>query len=117
MQPETNEKTPTTPVNQWLGGVAAVLALLLVGFGIWALGAAILFAWALFDDPGSIGHFARYFLETTRLGAHLPEVGEGLAHFVSWVAVILLLLVLGKLGTWAVEAGARLLQARGAGGR
>lgn len=110
---DSYDETPTNTVNRILGGVAAALALLLVGFGIWALAAAILFAWGLFREPDSIGYFASYFLEATSLGAHLPEAGEGLAHFVSWITVILLLLVLGKLGTWAVESGARLLQARG----
>ena len=100
-------------VHGILAGVGAVLGLILVAFGLWALGGAIYFAWGLFRDPDSIGYFAKYFLETTKIAAYLPSGGEGLGHYVAWVAVILLLLVLGKLGSWAVGAGAGLLTSKG----
>ncbi|MDJ0738416.1 MAG: hypothetical protein QNJ91_01785 [Gammaproteobacteria bacterium] len=87
-----------------------VLAVVLVALGLWALGGAIYAAWGLFHDPDGIAYFARYFLETTKIGQLLPG-GEGLSHYVAWVAVILLLLVLGKLGAWALDAGARLINA------
>ena len=106
------EEPTASPMNKIFGGIAYVLALILVAFGIWAIGGAILFAWGLLSDPGSIGYFAKYFLETTKIAAQLPGAGEGLAHYVSWVVVVLLLLVLGKLGAWAVAAGAQLLQPR-----
>ena len=92
-----------------LSGVATVLGLVLIGFGIWALAGAIYTAWGLVQEPDSISYFARYFLESTHVDAMLASGGEGLAHFLSWLAVILLLLVLGKLGAWAVAAGARLI--------
>ncbi len=94
-----------------LAAIAAVLGLALIGFGLWALGGAIMAAWGLFNDPDSIGYFAKYFLETTKIAAHLSDGGEGLAHYASWLAVVLLLLVLGKLGFWAIASGARLLDA------
>jgi hypothetical protein len=89
--------------------VAMLLALILIGFGIWALAGAIFAAWSLFRDPQSIGYFANYFLHEVRLGAELQIQGQGLAHYAAWLAVILLLLILGKLGAWAVAAGARLI--------
>ena len=92
-----------------LSGIATFLGLVLIGFGIWALAGAIYTAWGLVQEPDSISYFARYFLETTHVDAMLASGGEGLAHFLSWLAVILLLLVLGKLGAWAVAAGARLI--------
>lgn len=95
----------------WRGFVMA-LAVVLIGFGLWALGGAILAAWNLLNDPDSIAYFAKYFLETTKIDSYVPKGGEGLAHYVSWVAVILMLLVLGKLGAWSIESGARLMSAR-----
>lgn len=89
--------------------VVYVLAFVLIGFGLWSLGGAIYAAWGLFRDPDSIAYFAKYFLETTNLAAFVPAGGEGLAHYVAWIVVILLLLVLGKLGAWALGAAAQLL--------
>jgi len=88
--------------------VAGVLGLILTGFGIWALAGTIFAAWELFRNPESIGYFARYFLEATNIAAHLDTGGEGLAHLLSWLAVVLLLLVIGKLGSWSIGAGAAL---------
>jgi len=89
--------------------VVYVLAFVLIGFGLWSLGGAIYAAWGLFRDPDGIAYFAKYFLETTKLAAFVPAGGEGLAHYVAWLAVIVLLLVLGKLGAWALGAAAQLL--------
>lgn len=93
-------------------GIFSMLAVLLIGMGLWALGGAIFAAWQLFRDPDSIAYFATYFLETTKIADHLPGAGEGVAHYLSWVAVILLLLVLGKLGAWAIGAAAQLISIR-----
>jgi hypothetical protein len=93
------------------GIVAVVLGLVLVVFGIWALGGAVLAAWSLFNEPGGIAYFARYFLDSTDLASLVPGASAGLSHYLAWVAVILLLLVLGKLGAWAVGAGAALVAA------
>jgi len=109
---ELDNEPTTSPVLTILAGIASVLGLILIGFGIWALAGAIYAAWELFRDPDSIAYFARYFLDTTKIAAYLESGGEGLAHYVSWVAVILLLLVLGKLGAWAIGAGAQLMPRR-----
>ena len=108
---QADNEAATSPILAVFTGIASVLGLILIGFGIWALGGAIYAAWELFRDPDSIAYFAKYFLETTRIAALLESGGEGLAHYLSWMAVVLLLLVLGKLGAWAVTAGARLLPA------
>jgi len=89
--------------------VAAVLSLVLIVFGLWALGGAIYVAWGLFHDPAGVAHFASYLLETTRLDDYLSGAGAGAAQYVALITVILLLLVLGKLGAWAISAGALLL--------
>ena len=106
---EHEDSAPASAALTILAGIGAVLGLILVGFGLWALAGAIFAAWELFRDPDSIAYFAAYFLETTKLASYLESGGEGLAHYLSWLAVVLLLLVLGKLGAWAIAAGAKLL--------
>ena len=93
--------------------IFGLFGLFLVGCGVWALGGAIYVAWGLFHGPDGIAQFADYFRETTQVAAQLQIGGEGLVHYVAWLAVILLLLVLGKLGAWAVTVGAQLLAALG----
>jgi hypothetical protein len=111
---DSANESSASPLFGILAAIASVLGLVVIGFGLWALGGAIYYAWGLFRDPDSIAYFARYFLETTKVAAFLQSGGEGLAHYLSWIAVILLLLVLGKLGAWAVGAGAQLMRlARG----
>lgn len=88
--------------------VLSMLGLVLVGFGIFALVGAILAAWNLYSHPEGIGYFANYVLETAKFAAEREIAGLGLAHSLAWVIVVLLLLVLGKLGAWAVISGARL---------
>ena len=101
--------TDSSALARILGVIGTLLGLVLIGFGIWALAGAIYIAWGLVRDPNSIAYFARYFLETAHVDALLASGAEGLAHYLSWMAVVLLLLVLGKLGAWAVAAGARLI--------
>ena len=96
----------------WIGVVSG-LALILVVMGMWALGGAIYYAWGLFRDPDSIAYFAKYFLETTKIASYLPDAGDGVAQYLAWITVIVRLLVLGKLGAWAVGAGAQLLSPKG----
>ena len=110
---ELDDKPRASIVRAISIGVVSGLALILVAMGMWALGGAIYYAWGLFRDPDSIAYFAKYFLETTKIASYLPGAGDGVAHYLSWITVILLLLVLGKLGAWAVEAGAQLLSSKG----
>lgn len=100
---------PRDPLQLVLTLISAVLGLVLIGFGIWALAGAINVTWELFKDPDSISYFAKYFLETAKVTAELSNSGEGLAHLLSWFSVVLLLLVLGKLGDWCITSGTQLL--------
>lgn len=104
-----NDALTSSVVRLWRG-VIAVLAIVLIGLGLWSLGGAIFSAWELFQSPESIAYFAQYFLEATDLDKLLPSGAEGLAHYVAWIAVVLLLLVLGKLGAWSITAAASLIQ-------
>ena len=104
-----NIDTPREPSNRAFTLISAVLGLVLIGFGIWALAGAIYVTWKLFKDPDSISYFANYFLETAGVTAQLSSSGVGLAHLLSWFTVVLLLLVLGKLGNWCITSGTQLL--------
>ena len=96
------------PLMRALQLTSAVLGLILIGFGIWALAGAVYVTWELFNHPDSISHFANYLMETARITARLTHDGESLAHLLSWVTVVLLLLLLGKLGDWCITSGARM---------
>lgn len=104
-----DSEAPRGPSQHVFGLILAVLGLILIGFGIWALAGAIYITWELFKDPDSISYFAKYFIETAKITARLSNDGEGFAHLLSWLSVVLLLLVLGKLGDWSITSGAQLL--------
>lgn len=106
-----DDTSQSSAISRIAAILSVVFGLILVGFGIWALGGAVLAAWSLFNEPDGIAYFARYFLDSAELAKLVPGASPGLAHYVAWVAVILLLLVLGKLGTWAAGAGAALIAA------
>jgi hypothetical protein len=110
---ELDDEPRTSTVQVIWTGVVWGLALILVVLGMWALGGAIYYAWGLFRNPDSIAYFADYLLETTKIASYLPSAGDGVAHYLAWITVILLLLVLGKLGAWAVAAAAQLLSSKG----
>jgi hypothetical protein len=100
------------PLQRILVLISAALGLFLIAFGIWALAGAVYIAWELFKDPASISYFANYFMETARLTARLTHDGESLAHMLSWLIVVFLLLLLGKLGDWCITSGAKLFGQR-----
>ena len=108
---EIDDDAPGSGLARVWGFVVPVLAILLFALGFWALGGAIVSAWGLFHSPEDIAYFARYFLDATDLAKLLPSGAEGVAHYVAWVAVVVLLLVLGKLGAWALGAAAALIGA------
>lgn len=107
---EVQTDNPGSPLRlAWQAGIA-VLALVLVVLGLWALGGAIMAAWGLYSDPQGIEYFAGYLLNATQLAKLVPDAAQGAAQYLAWITVILLLLVLGKLGSWALEAGAKMLR-------
>jgi hypothetical protein len=104
-----NRNAAHDPLQRVLALTSAILGLLLICFGIWALAGAVYVTWELFTNPDSISYFAAYFIETARITARLTDDGESLAHLLSWFTVVLLLLLLGKLGDWCITSGAQLV--------
>jgi hypothetical protein len=109
------EEYPTGALSTSVSVVLLMLGLVLIGFGIFALVGAILAAWNLFHHPQDIAVFADYFLNTAGFAAVVDTGATGLAHTFAWVVLILLLMLLGKLGVWAVSAGAHLFVLRPSG--
>jgi hypothetical protein len=110
------EEPRTNALSSAVSVVLLMLGLILIGFGIFALVGAILAAWNLFHHPEGIVYFADYVLETAGFSAAVEAGGLGLAHTFSWIVVVLLLLLLGRLGAWAVSAGGHLFRMAPRGG-
>lgn len=104
--------TPAAAIPTAVSAILILFGLILAGVGIFALVGAILAAWNLFHHPEGIGGFADYVLNTAGFGAAVESGALGLAHAAAWVVVVLLLLLLGRLGAWAVIAGAQLVGPR-----
>ena len=115
---------------------ARALGLILILVGVWAAVMVVLEAWTLYSNPNSIQYFANSLERHSGLdrliasrspspaqsaagawpdeGAQGPEGGVveptalKLSYLFAWPLVVLLLLLLGKLASWAIDAGARL---------
>jgi len=92
-----------------LVGIAALIGLVLVVVGALALLHAIYTVWQLYSSPDRIISFAQTFKLTTASLVNLDVNGLDLLRLITWPFVILVLLLQGKVGVWAIEAGARLL--------
>ena len=117
--------------------VAEVLArtagMILIVVGVWTGVKVIVEAWNLYTNPVSVGRFAGALETATGLDSLLArrvsarqDVEEQagmvqypsavpasaktyrLSYLVAWPLVVLLLLLLGKLASWAIGAGVRL---------
>jgi hypothetical protein len=89
--------------------LAGIVSLLLGLLGVAALATAIVAAWSLYDDPGGIAPYVEHFARALPSAGGLESL-QGLDRLVAWVFVVLMLLLLGKLGTWAVAAAGALLR-------
>ena len=88
---------------------ALVIGYLLLMIGAVSLIYAAYHAWALFDNPYLIVEFSDK-LQLSILRDQKPDASsQELFRLVSWPIIIFLLLLQGLIGTWAIEASARLL--------
>jgi hypothetical protein len=104
------DPSPVQRLRDLVALIASLVALLLVALGIAALAVAILAAWSLYSDPAGIAPHVEHFRRAVPAAAGSPETLEGLGTLVAWVFVVLMLLLLGKLGSWAVGAAGLLLK-------
>lgn len=111
--------------------------IILIVVGVWTGVKVIVEAWGLYTNPVSVGRFAGALETATGLDSVLArrvpaqqdvqqQAGTGqyaspapapgpaaaktyrLSYLVAWPLVVLLLLLLGKLASWAIGAGVRL---------
>ncbi|MCB1828925.1 MAG: hypothetical protein H6964_09490 [Chromatiaceae bacterium] len=91
--------------------MGTLLGLVLAVIGALLLSHVIFLTWQLYDNPDSIMSFAQS-LKLAKSGVVEMDLnGLDPLRLIAWPLVILVLLLQGKIGMWAIEAGARLLGA------
>jgi len=115
--------------------LARTAGIVLIVVGVWTGVKVIVEAWSLYTNPVSVGRFAGGLETATGLDSLLAsrvpaqqdvqqqaDTGQypspepipaaakqyRLSYLVAWPLVVLLLLLLGKLASWAIGAGVRL---------
>jgi hypothetical protein len=82
---------------------------LLMVVGALSLLVAAYHAWNLYINPYSINVFTYSFIQTAISREKAETADEELYRLMSWPIVVFLLLMLGKIGAWAIEAAVQLL--------
>lgn len=103
------QPTAIERIHNFISVLSAILAVVLIVVGILVLAGALISAWSLYKDPAAIEPFARYFVKL------VPAIGtessslKGIGTLVAWLLAALMLLVIGKLASWAIGSGSRLV--------
>ncbi|MCP3867115.1 MAG: hypothetical protein GY703_03285 [Gammaproteobacteria bacterium] len=95
-----------------IGGVAGlIIGLILVSAGGLILIHAAYMSWELYQNPEAIDGFAKSLslFDVSRLEVDLNGLDP--LRLIAWPFIVLVLLLQGKIGLWAIEGGARLLEA------
>lgn len=92
-------------------GLGTLIGLALAVIGALLLSHAVFLTWQLYENPDLIMSFAQSLKLAKSDMAELDLHGLDPYRLVAWPFVILVLLLQGKIGMWAIEAGARLLGA------
>ena len=90
-------------------GIGALIGLLLVVIGALVVTNAAYMAWQLYNNPDVIIAFAQSFQLATSNRVDIDLNGLDPLRIIAWPFIILALMLQGKIGMWAIEAGARLL--------
>ena len=90
-------------------GIGALIGLLLVVIGALVVTHAAYMVWQLYNNPDAIIAFAQSFKLAASNRVDIDLNGLDPLRLIAWPFVILALLLQGKIGMWAIEAGARLL--------
>ncbi|TNG01412.1 MAG: hypothetical protein EP297_02395 [Gammaproteobacteria bacterium] len=93
-----------------IGSLGALIAsYLLMAVGALSLLIAAYHAWNLYINPYSINVFTDAFVQTAFRDQKPDPSDQELYRLMSWPIVVFLLLLLGKIGAWAIEAAVHLL--------
>ena len=91
--------------------IGAIIGLILAVAGALVLSHALYSVWQLYENPDSIMEFAQSLKLIKSNLAEIDLNGLDPLRLIAWPLAILVLLLQGKIGMWAIEAGARLLGA------
>ncbi len=86
-----------------------IVGLSLVVVGALALTHAAYVTWELYKNPETIISFAQSLKLANSNMVDVDLGGLDPLRLIAWPFVVLLLLLQGRIGLWAIEAGARLL--------
>ena len=92
-----------------LVGIGALIGLILVMIGAMVVTHAAYMVWQLYNNPDAIIGFAQSLKIAASTKVDIDLNGLDPLRLIAWPLVILVLLLQGKIGVWAIEAGARLL--------
>jgi len=94
----------------FISGIGAlIVGLSLVVVGALALTHAAYVTWELYKNPETIISFAQSLKLANSNMVDVDLGGLDPLRLIAWPFVVLLLLLQGRIGLWAIEAGARLL--------
>ena len=90
------------------------IGVLIVGLSLVVVGALVLthaayVTWELYKNPETIISFAQSLKLANSNMVDVDLGGLDPLRLIAWPFVVLLLLLQGRIGLWAIEAGARLL--------
>ena len=94
--------------NFFIGIGAFLIGISLVVVGALALIHAAYMTWELYKNPEMILNFAQSFKLADSSIKMMDLNGLDPLRLLAWPFVVMILLLQGKIGVWAVEAGARL---------
>jgi hypothetical protein len=109
LPPVEIEPTATEKIRNAASAIAALLAVVLIIAGILVLASALFSAWSLYRDPAGIEPYVRYFVQLVPALEDGSPTLKGVGTLVAWLFAVLMLLVLGKLGSWAIGSASRLI--------
>lgn len=109
LPPVDVEPSTTDKIRNAVSAIAALLAVLLILAGVAVLASALYSAWSLYRDPAAIEPLASYFMALVPALEGESATLKGVGTLVAWLFAVLMLLVMGKLGAWAIGSGSRLV--------
>jgi len=98
-------------INFLIGIGAFLIGLSLVVVGALVLIHAAYMTWELYKNPETIINFAQSLKLANSSVVMIDLSGLDPLRLLAWPFVVMILLLQGKIGLWAVEAGSRLLDA------
>ena len=88
---------------------ALVAAYLLIATGVLSLLIPAYYVWDLYINPQHISVFADMFQATITLDTDSSNQDKELFRLFAWPVVVFLLLIQARIGVWAIDSAAHLL--------